>query len=433
MKVSAERLQDCQVVLNIEVEPEEMEKSREEAYHRLVRRVNIPGFRRGKAPRPILERYIGEEALQQEALDLLVPQLSRQAIEEQKIEPFSPPQVEIVQNDPVVLKVVVPLHPTVELGDYRNIRISPEKVEITTEQVDKVIEQLRHQRALWEPVERPICFGDLVTIDVEEKIGEGAPTHRSGQQFLVPLDASPPWSDFYNHLLGMTKGEEKEFFLSYPDDYHVKEISGKQYHFKVKVTEIKGERLPELNDEFARGVGEGVDTIDALRERVSANLEKLAEERSKRELEERAAKSIVEMSKVEFPPILIEQEIDRILSEGAIAFGGGQRGKENFLKSIGKTEEKAREDFHPVAKERVARALVMEKIAEEEKIEVEATGVDKEIESMIKNARGNAAELRKVLDTPEGRRWVEQTLRTQKTMQRLVEIVTITEKEEDEA
>ena len=422
MKVSTEKLGNSQVVLNIEVEPAEMETSLQEAYQRLARRIDVPGFRRGKAPRLVLERYVGEETLREEALESLMPRLCNQAIEEQEIEPFVQPEVEIVQTEPVVLKATVSLRPKVELGDYRGIRLSPEPVEITEEQIDGVIEQLRDQQALWEPVERPVCFEDLVTIDIEEG-GEGNPVKSyPGQQVRVIQESPLLLPGFAEQLVGLEKGQEKEIVLSYPADYEVKELGGKQYHFKVNLTEIKEKHLPELNDEFTRSIGEGLETLDALRERIADNLKKLAEERARKEFEEKVIQATVDLAEVEFPPILVEQEIDRILGERERAFGGEQRGMENYLRSIGKTEEEAREELRPVATQRVSRALVLGKITEEEKMEVKAAEIDSEIEEMIKGASEDAEGLRKVFGAPEGRRWIEQALLTRKTVQYLVEV-----------
>jgi trigger factor len=423
VKVSTEKLGNSQVVLNIEVEPAEMEKSLQEAYHRLAGKIHVPGFRKGKAPRPILESYIGEETLRGEALESLVPQLCNQAIEEQEIEPLIQPEVEIVQTEPVVFKATVFLRPSIELGDYHGIRLSPEPAEITEEQIDSVIEQLRDQHALWEPVERPVQFEDLVIIDIEEMVEGELVKSYPGQQVRVIEGSHLPLPDFVEQLVGMEQGQEKEVILSYPDDYEIMELAGIQHHFKVNLIEIKEKYPPELNDEFAKSIGENLETIDALRDRVTDNLKKMAEEKAAREFEEKAIQATVELAKAEFPPVMIEQEIDHILSERRESFGGGQRGVENYLRNIGKTEEEAREELRPLATQRVTRALVLGKIVEEEKIAVGAAEIDSEIEQMIEHSTKDVEELQNVFGTPAGRRWIEQKLLSRKTVQHLVDIV----------
>ena len=162
MKVTNEKTENSQVFLTIEMEPSEVEESTEKAYKKLVKRVNIPGFRKGKAPRAVLERHVGKETLFNDMLEELVPQAYEKALEEQAIEAIAQPQIEVVQKEPVIFKAVVPLRPVVKLGDYHQIRLEPEPVEVTEEMVDAVMEQLRHQHGTWEPVERPVALGGIM-------------------------------------------------------------------------------------------------------------------------------------------------------------------------------------------------------------------------------------------------------------------------------
>jgi len=423
MKVSNQSIENSQAILHIEAESQEMEESLNKAYHHLVKGIDIPGFRKGKAPRHVLERYIGKEELQKEALEHLIPQLCNQVIEEQKMEVIAQPQIEILQVDPVVFKSTFPLRPQVELGDYQHIRLAPEPAEVTEEEINSVMEQLRQRRAVWAPVEHPVSFEDLVTIDIEER-GEGNSINSyQGRQFPVIQDSPIPLPGFAEHLVGMEKGEEREFSLSYPDDYELKELAGKQYNFKVKLVEVKEKHLPDLNDEFAKSLGQGIETLDALRESTATSLTNIAEERARRDFEQKVVGAVVDLAKVEFPPILVEQEIDRLLSERDRMFRR-QGGLESYLKTFNKTEEEVREELRPGATERVLQSLVLGKVAEEEKIEVGPAEIDAEIEKMIGSTEENAEELHKIFNTQQGRRWIEERLITQKTVQHLVEIAT---------
>ena len=423
MKVSNQSTENSQAILHIEAEPQEMEESLNKAYHHLVKGIDIPGFRKGKAPRHILERHVGKEEFQREALEHLIPQLCNQVIEEQKMEVITQPQIEILQVDPVVFKSTFPLRPQVELGDHQHIRLAPEPAEVTEEEINSVMEQLRERRAVWAPVEHPVSFEDLVTIDIEERSEGNSINSYQGRQFPVIQDSPIPLPGFAEHLVGMEKGEEREFSLSYPDNYELKELAGKQYNFKVKLIEVKEKHLPDLNDEFAKSLGQGIETLDALRESTATSLTNVAEERARRDFEQRVIEAVVDLAKVEFPPILVEQEIDRLLSERDRLFRR-QGGLESYLKNLNKTEEEVREEFRPRATERVIQSLVLGKVAEEEKIEVSTTETDAEIENMAKSAEENVEELQKIFSTQQGRRWVEERLITQKTVQRLVEIAT---------
>ena len=421
MKISNQSVENSQAILHIEAEPQEMEESLNKAYHHLVKEIDIPGFRKGKAPRHVLERYVGKEELQREALEHLIPQLCNQVIEEQKMEVIAQPQIEIIQVDPVVFKSTFPLRPQVELGDYQHIRLSPEPAEVTEEEISSVIEQLRERRAVWAPAEHPVSFGDLVTVDIEEKREGDLTNSYQGQQFPVIQDSPLPLPGFAEHLVGMEKGEERKFSLSYSDDYELKELAGKQYNFKVKLIEVKEKHLPELNDEFAKSLGQGMETLDALRDSTATSLKNIAEERAKRDFEQKVIEAVVDLAKVEFPPILVEQEIDRFLSERDRMFRR-QGGLESYLKTFNKTEEEVREEFRPGATERVIQSLVLGKIAEEKKIEASPAEIEAEIEKMIGGDEENAEELHKIFSTQQGRHWVEERLTIQKTVQHLVEI-----------
>lgn len=423
MKVSNQSTENSQAILHIEAEPQEMEESLNKAYHHLVKGIDIPGFRKGKAPRHVLERYVGKEEFQREALEHLIPQLCNQVIEEQKMEVIAQPQIEILQVDPVVFKSTFPLRPQVELGDYQHIRLAPEPAAVTEEEINSVMEQLRERRAVWAPVEHPVSFEDLVTIDIEERSEGNSINSYQGRQFPVIKDSPIPLPGFAEHLVGMEKGEEREFSLSYPDNYELKELAGKQYNFKVKLIEVKEKHLPELNDEFAKSLGQGIETLDALRESTATSLTNVAEERARRDFEQKVIEAVVDLAKVEFPPILVEQEIDRLLSERDRMFRR-QGGLESYLKTINKTEEEVREQLRPRATERVIQSLVLGKVAEEEKIEVSPAEIDVEIEKMIGSTEENAEELHKIFTTQQGRHWVEERLIIEKTVQRLVEIAT---------
>ena len=316
----------------------------------------------------------------------------------------------------------MPLPPKVELGDYHRIQVTPEPVEVTEDDAGTVIEQLRHRHATWEPVERPVDFDDLIVLDIESNIEDKPFINQKAVQYQVLRDLPFPAPGFAEQLPGMKRNEEKEFKLQIPSDFPKGELAGKEASFKVKITEIKQERLPELDDEFARGVSPDFKTLDSLRERVAADLKLRAEEKARIDFEERVIEAVVDLAELEYPPILAENEIARLLNRRFQQLQRGDQGLEEYLRSINKTEEELREELHPVAAKRVIHSLVLGKIAEEEKIEVSDSEVDAEIENMIKSTTDNKDELQKLLSTPQSRESIEQLLITRKTIQRLVEI-----------
>jgi trigger factor len=422
VKVSTERIENSQIVLEVEADPDELERSMEGAYHSLVNRAEVPGFRRGKAPREMLERHIGREALLGEALDRLIPQLLSQAIEDQGIEAIARPDIEITQTDPVTFKATVSLLPTVELGNYHEISIAPEPVEVAEEEVNKVFDQLRYQHAIWEPVERPVKSGDLVTIDVTGNVEENTLLDRKDLQFQVLQGLPFPVPGFAENIEGLEKDQDKEFSISLPADYEVSELAGKECLFKVRVSEIKEIKLPELNDEFVISIGQGFETLDALTENITSNLHTMSEEGSRRRHEEKIINTLAEISRVEFPPVLVEREIDRLIAAHERELSQNKMSLEDYLKSREKSKEELREELRPMAIRQVTGSLVLSKVTEAEEITVAEKEIDEEVEEMVKGAGEQEEEARKILQNKATRKSLENVLITRKTIKRLVEI-----------
>lgn len=422
MKVTKDKTENCQAFLTIEMEPTEIEESMEKSYFHLVKETNIPGFRKGKAPRMVLEQHIGKEKLFEDALNNLIPKAYEKALEEQKIEPIARSSIEVVQTDPVIFKAIVPLRPSVKLGDYHSIKATPDPVEVTEDDTTAMVEQLRHRQAVWEPVERPVDFGDLVIIEIDSNI-DGVPfVNQKVAQYQVIRDSSYPAPGFAEQLAGMKKGEEKAFTLKLPKDYPTVELAGKEPWFKIKVNEIKQEMLPELNDDFAKVINPDFKTLDALREQVSTDLKQRVEENVKIDFEERVIGELVNLTEIEFPPILAEMEIDWLIGQQIRRWQMMGKDLEDYLKSINKTEEELREELRPMATRRVNQSLALSQLAEDEKIEANDSEVDNEINAILESTTENKDEVQKSLNTPQTRQSIKQTLITRKTIQRLVKI-----------
>ena len=408
--------------MRVEVEAAEIDASLEHAFHHVVKEVAIPGFRKGKTPRAVLEQYVGKEVLRKEALEELVPELCIKIIEDQKLEVVAQPQVEMLQDDPVVFKATFSLRPNVELGDYRSIRIERPSVEVGDSEVDDFMQKLRERHGDWAPASRAANFEDMVIIDVTQGEKGGEAKSHEGQQVLLVKDSILPLPGFSEHLVGMAVGDEKEFTLSYAEDYKIKELAGKEFVFKVKLNEVKEKHLPELDDEFAKSLGEGMDTIDGLRKYAADGLKKAAEDRARREHESKVLEALVNSAaKLEYPPVLVEQEINSLMRDRDMAMRerGGLR---NYLKTVKKTEEQLREELRPRAVEQVRHELVLGKVAEEEKITVDPAEIEADIEGMMKGAGEDNERLQELFGTPQARQVVESRMMAQKTVQRLVEI-----------
>ena len=418
MKVTTEDLENRRIALNIEAEASELDKSLGEAYDHLVKEVSVPGFRKGKAPRVILEQHIGKRALLEEALEHLVPQLYKQAIESKNLEPIAEPELEITQSEPLIFKVVVSLKPEVKLGDYHGIRLeaSPQ-VEVNDKEIAAAMEQLRREQGAWVPVERPAELDDLVTMNIQANV-DGKPwLDHKDILFEMDKDSRSPVVGFASCLQGAEKNKEKTFRLIIPGDYPITEMRGKEGSFRVTISEIKEKQLPELNDELAKSAGYG--GLDDMREKVAAQLRTRAEARNRLELKEKALDALVEISEANYPPILEDEEIDGLLKSEAQRLGFKEIS--DYLKRASRTEEEIRQELRPIAKKRLTRSLVLGKLAEDEKIEINPSEVDNKVDEIAGSA-DDKEKARQFFSLPQIRGSIEQSLRTERTVDRLLQI-----------
>ncbi len=422
MKVTSEKAEHSQVILDVEMEPAELEKYMEIAYRHVVQKTNVPGFRKGKAPRAVLERHLGRIALLEGAIEHLVPEAVDKAITEQKIEAVARPSVELMGVDPVHFKATVPLKPTVKLCDYANVRVEPEPVAITDEHVNLTIDQLRQQQAVFTPVERAVQYNDIITMNIRGCIGERQLVDEKDAPYRVMKDFDMPLPGFPEKLQGAMKGELREFSLIFPEVHPAAELRGQTCDFKVKVTDVKEQILPELNDGFIKSLNMNLETVEALKEKVRKDLEARASSAEKSRYEDAALQKLVECAQVDYAPILLENEIERMVqNEEEAAQHHGQKLKDR-LKTLNKTEEQMREELRPIAGTRLLRSLALRQLAEDEKIDVKDEELTAETDKMSKDAGDKAEELKKFLELPSAKASVYNSILIRKTMARLLEI-----------
>ncbi len=419
MKVSTDKIEGSQVVLNIEVDAEEMESAIKKAYHRLGAKTTVPGFRKGKAPPEMLERYFGREALVEDAVEHLLPEVYDRAIQEQEVDAIAQPQVEVLQIDPLSFKATVPVQPTIELDDYHQVKFEQETVVVTEEEEAEALEKIRYMQAPWTPMERPAKSGDLLAIDVEGTVeGEVVINEKEGWYQLSP-DLPNALPGFAEQLEGAEKGEERVFTLTLPAEQG--ESGGKECSFKVLVNEIKEKKLAEMDDDFAKSLGQGLETLDSVKEKIAADLRSRKEMEAKNNLEEKAIKALVDLARTEFPDIMVQNEIDHLISERERHFGD-RHGLEDYLNSLKKTQEEFRNELRPMAERIVLRSLVLQRFAELEGIEVSAADIDAEVENMMQYASDEG--VRRLFDSSSARESLRRNLFIRKAIDRLAEIAT---------
>ncbi|OGN96668.1 MAG: trigger factor [Chloroflexi bacterium RBG_13_51_36] len=418
MKVSTESLENCRIALNIEAEAGELDKSLDEAYRHLVNEVSVPGFRKGKAPRAILEQHVGKRYLLEEALEHLIPQLYGQAVESQKLEPIARPEIKISQTEPVIFKAVVSLKPEIKLGDYHDLKLeATPPAEISEKEVTAALNEFQERQGAWVPVDRAAQLGDLVAIDIQASV-DGKPwLNHKNILYEMNKDSRSPVPGFASQLQDTERNKEKSFSLTVPVDYPIEEMRGKEGTFQVTVAEVKEKQLPELNDELAKGAG--YDNLEDMKRKVNDDLKAKAGARNRLELSQKALDGLVEISEVKYPPVLEDEEINELLRNQAQRLGF--RELNDYLKKTNRKEEEIRQELRPIAKRRLTESLVLGKLAEEEKIEISSSEVDNRI-GEIANDSEDKEKAREFFSLPQIRQSIEQSLRTQKTMDRLLQI-----------
>ena len=423
MNVTKDSVTTTEITLTIAMDTDDEEPFLNRSYKRVASRVRIPGFRPGKAPRSVIENHLGREALVHEALEFMIPESLDEVLKDEDIQAWMEPKLEVLGMEPVSYKAVVPLEPVVDLGEFRAIRLEREPVEVTGEQVNEVLENLRFEAAPWEPVERALAYGDLATMNVKGIIEEEEVIDDQGIDFIPQEDNNLPFPGFSTHLEGMLEGESKLFTLSVPDDYPQENYAGKECQFNVEVLSVKEKNLAELDDEFAKGVRDGFESLEALTDHVRQRLVDESEATETRRLEVSGLEELKKLAKIEASELVYERELDMMYEERARSLQNQQMSMELYLSYVGQTEEELREQMKPQAEERLNTMLMLRKLADVEEIEVGDEDVEVEITNLIESTGGNTdASMMQALNTENARQSIRSSLMNRKIMARLVEI-----------
>ena len=389
MKIDTQPLEDHQVKLTVEVEPKPFEAAKQRAARKLARQVKIPGFRPGKAPYPVIVRHLGEPAIIEEAVEILVNDVYPDAIKEAKIEAYGPGSLEnIVSIDPPTFEFVVPLRAEVILGDYHAIREPYGLKEITPEMVDEVLENLQERQAIIEPVVRPAQEGDLVRVKLHadrKEPEEGKPaTLINNRPFSTTIEPEQPedptewpFPGFSRRLLGMTAGDEASFYYAYPEDSESESLHSTEAEFFINVEQVSSREIPKLDEEFAKSVGNYA-TMDELREAIRQDLEKQEHDDYNEEYDDKVLNEIIAISTVKYPPQMLEQEVGTVLNRLENNLAQQNLDIELYLKTRGMDMDALKEELKPIAETRLKKTLTLLEVAEAEKIQVDPTELQSE-------------------------------------------------------
>jgi trigger factor len=423
MQITSTPAPKSTVVLEIELPPEELARAIGESVRHLSQRTRVPGFRPGKAPRPVLERHLGPGAVLDDAVEHLVERSYRTALVEQDILPLTNADVEVVQAEegkPLVFKATVQVRPEVALGDYKHFNFRPEIDTVDDAKVDQVIAELRDQNATLAAVEdRGARDGDYAVISfVGTRDGEpfdGGSSERMplilGQERLIP--------GFEANLVGLEVGAKTAFDITFPDDYPEQELAAKPAHFEVEIKELREKVQPELDEEFIRTLGDFAD-LAALRADIRTRLERSALDRARHGFADRIIDYAVANATLDLPEILVEQEVEVMHDEfrGSLARQGIT--EEAYLKAIEKTEADMHAEFRPGAEKRVKTLLVLSRVAETEGVVVPESEVDEEIARGRERYAGDH-KLSAYFDSDRGRSYIRSTLRRSRVVESIVD------------
>jgi trigger factor len=409
--------------VRVEVPPEKLDAAIAEAVRHLSQRTKIAGFRPGKAPRAMVERVVGAEAVLEEAMDHVVQRAYRDALIEQDILPLTPAEVSVEQGEegkPVIFSAIVQIRPEVTLGDYRAFNFAPEIEPIDEPKVAKVIEELRDQNATLAPVEdRGARNGDYAVIGytgTRDGIAfDGGSAERMplilGEERLIP--------GFEANVIGLRPGEKTAFGITFPDDYPEAELAGKPARFEVELRELREKILPAEDDDFARSLG-AFEDLAGLKVEIKARLERNALDKARHDFADKIIEYATANATLELPDVLVDQEVEIMHDElrGSLARQGIDEA--SYLKVTGKTESDLHTDFKPRAEKRVKVLLVLTKVAEAEGLEI----ADHEVEQEIARAReryGSDKRTMAYFDSDRGRSFIRSTLRRSRLVEKLVD------------
>lgn len=404
MSVQVEKLEKNMAKLTVEVPAEEVEKALQAAYMKEKNKISIPGFRKGKVPRAMIEKMYGAAVFYEEAANILIQDNYAAAMEESKEDIVSRPTIDIVQIEsgkPFIFTAEVAVRPEVTLGKYKGVQVTKIDTTVTDEEVEAALEKEQQKNSRTVTVtDRPVANGDTAVIDFEGFVDGVAFEGGKGENHPLEIGSHSFIDTFEDQLVGHNAGDEVEVNVTFPEKYQAADLAGKPAVFKVKINEIKAKELPELNDEFASEVSE-FDTLAEYKESLKKDLEKKKQDEAKRTKEDEAIQKIIDKSKMEIPEAMIDTQCETMIEEFAQRIAQSGLSMDQYLQFSGLTVDGLKEQVRPEALTRIQSSLVLEQIAKEENIEVSDADVDAEIEKMAKNYGMEADKLKEYMGEGE--------------------------------
>ena len=400
MSVQVEKLEKNMAKLTVEVPAENVEKAIQGAYNKMKKSINIPGFRKGKAPRQLIEKMYGKEVFYNDAIDAMLPSAYSDAVEECGEEIVSHPQIDVVQIEsgkPFVFTATVAVKPAVELGEYKGIQVEKAPIEVKDEEIEAQITKEREANSRTVTVDdRAVAQGDIVTLDFEGFVDGVAFEGGKGENYDLTIGSNTFIPGFEDQLVGAEIGKELDVNVTFPEEYGAKELAGKEAVFKCKVNGIKVKELPEADDEFAQEVSE-FDTLDEYKADIKAKLLKEKEDEAARAKEDAVIGKIIEGAKMEIPDAMVEYQTRQMLDEFAQRIQSQGISLDQYFQFTGLTEEKYMEEMKPRALQNIQSRLVLEAVAQAENLVAEEADIEEEIKKMADMYKMEADKIKELL------------------------------------
>lgn len=425
VKATWEKQEGNQGVLTFEVDADSLNDALDQAFKKVVKDVNVPGFRKGKVPRFIFEQRFGVESLYQDAVDILLPEAYQNAIEQTGIEPVDRPDVDLDQIEKgkeVIFKAEVTVKPEVQLGEYKGLEVEEQDTEVTDEDVENELKQQQERLAeLVVKEDGEVENGDTVVMDFEGFV-DGEPFEGGkAENYSLEIGSNSFIPGFEEQLTGVQAGEEKDIEVTFPEDYHAEELKGKEATFKVKVHEIKVKELPELDDEFAKDVDEEVETLDELKTKTKERIQNEKETNAENNKRDAVVEQATENAEIDIPDAMVESELDRMMQEFEQRIQSQGLTLDMYYQFAGTDKDGLREQMKSDAEKRVRANLTLEAIADAENVEVSDEEVEEEINTMAKNYNVEADQIKQMLTMQGGNDTLKSDLQVRKAIDFLLE------------
>ncbi|GAE26188.1 cell division trigger factor [Halalkalibacter wakoensis JCM 9140] len=425
MTTKWEKLEGNEGVLTIDVAAEKVDAALDQAFKKVVKKVNVPGFRKGKVPRSMFEKQFGVESLYQDALDILLPEAYAGAIQEAGIEPVDRPEIDIETMEKgatLVFTAKVTVKPEVQLGEYKGLEVEEQDTTVTDEDVEAELKQLQERQAELVVVEDgAIENGDTAVFDFEGFVDGEAFEGGQADNYSLEVGSGQFIPGFEEQLVGLKSGEEKDVEVTFPEEYHAENLAGKAATFKVKIHDIKRKELPALDDEFAKDANEEVETLEELKTQLKDKLQKDKDHQAEHAVRDTLVEKASENATIDIPEAMVNTEVDRMLQEFEQRLQAQGMNLEMYFQFSGQDETAMREQFKTDAEKRVRVNLTLEAIALAENLEATDEDVDKEIEKMAEMYQRSAEEIKNIFAAQGGLEGIKGDLKIQKAVEFLVE------------